>query len=225
VSRLRLYSYWRSSASYRVRITLALKAIEYDYVPVHLLAGGGEQFQPGYTSLNPQARVPTLVTPDGPLTQSMAICEWLDEWQPLPALLPAARAARARARAMAQLLVADVQPLLNIGTGRALRDRLGADDAAILAWRQEWARRGLAALEQLLEREPLRGDFCVGDAPTLADVCLVPQCYSARRFGVEVAAWPRLAAVEQRCLALPAFRSAAPEQQPDAQTVEGATSR
>jgi maleylacetoacetate isomerase len=225
VTGLRLYSYWRSSAAYRVRIALAIKGLAYEYVPVHLLAGGGEQFLPAYTVLNPQARVPTLVTPEGTLTQSMAILEWLEEWRPEPALLPANRAARARVRAMAQLLVADMQPLQNVATGRALRSRFAADDAAITLWRQDWAQRGFAALEQLLAREPMQGAFCVGDAPSFADVCLVPQCYSARRFGVEFAAWPRLAAIEQRCLALDAFRAAAPEQQPDAQTLAGAASR
>jgi maleylacetoacetate isomerase len=121
---------------------------------------------------------------------------------------------------MAQLLVADVQPLMNIAAGRALRDRLGASDEAILAWRREWAQRGFTALEQLLGREPLQGRCCVGDAPTFADACLVPQCYSARRFGVELSAWPRIEAIEQHCLALAAFARAAPEQQPDAQAVD-----
>jgi maleylacetoacetate isomerase len=217
VSELRLYSYWRSSASYRVRIGLELKGLDYEYVPVHLLAGGGQQFSPVYTTLNPQARVPTLVTPDGPLTQSMAILEWLEEWQPMPPLLPTLRDARARVRAMAQLMIADVQPLMNIAAGRALRDRMAASDDAIQAWRGEWARRGFTALEQLLEREPLQGRCCVGDMPTLADACLVPQCYSARRFGVDLAPWPRVEAIEQHCLSLAAFRRAAPEQQPDAQ--------
>jgi len=229
VSRLRLYSYWRSSASYRVRIALGLKGLAYDYVPVHLLAGGGEQFAPAYTTLNPQARVPTLVTPDGPLTQSMAILEWLEEFQPQPALLPAGSAARAQVRAISQLLVADVQPLMNISTGRALRERLGASDEAILAWRRDWARRGFTALEQLLEREPVPGRCCVGDAPSFADCCLVPQCYSARRFGVELAPWPRIEAIERHCLSLPAFARAAPELQPDAQPdpqpAQGASTR
>jgi maleylpyruvate isomerase len=125
-------------------------------------------------------------------------------------------------RAMAQLLVADVQPMMNISTGSALRERMGASDEAILAWRRDWARRGFTALEQLLEREPLQGRCCVGDTPTLADACLVPQCYSARRFGVELAAWPRIEAIERHCLALEPFRRAAPEQQPDAQPTEGA---
>jgi len=217
VSRLRLYSYWRSSASWRVRIALGLKGIDYDYVPVHLLAGGGEQFQPAYTALNPQARVPTLVTPDGPLTQSMAILEWLEEFQPLPALLPAGRAERAQVRAIAQLLVADVQPLMNVSTGRALHERVGASDGQVLAWRRDWARRGFTVLEQMLQRGPVQGPCCVGDAPTFADCCLVPQCYSARRFGVELAPWPRIEAIERHCLSLPAFARAAPEQQPDAQ--------
>ena len=224
MSRLRLYSYWRSSASYRVRIALEYKGLEYDYLAVHLaqgkgeVAGEGEQFSPAYRALNPQSRVPALETEDGILTQSMAILEWLEETRPQPPLLPAAAGDRARVRALAQLLVADVQPLQNVAVTRYLQNQLHADQAAVGRWLQEWIGRGLAAFEQLLARQPASGDFCVGAAPTLADVCLVPQCVAARRFAVDLAAWPRIQRVEHACNALPAFARAAPERQPDAVT-------
>ncbi len=216
MSGLRLYGYWRSSASHRVRIALQLKGLAYEYVPVHLAHEGGEQFSAAYRSLNPQSRVPALETPDGVLTQSMAIMEWLEETHPEPALLPREAGARARVRAMAQVLVADVQPLQNVSVTRYLHEHLHQDEAAINAWRREWVGRGLAALEELLGRETQRGEFCVAPFPTLADACLVPQCASARRFGVELAAWPRIAGIEKACNAIAAFQRAAPEQQSDA---------
>ena len=213
---LRLYSYWRSSASHRVRIALQLKGLDYEYVPVHLAHEGGQQFSAAYRGLNPQSRVPALETPDGVLTQSMAIMEWLEETYLEPALLPRAAGARARVRAMAQLLVADVQPLQNLSVTRYLQEQLRQDEAALSAWRREWIGRGLAALEDLLGREAQRGDFCLGAFPTLADACLVPQCASARRFGVEPATYPLVAGIEKACNAIAAFQRAAPEQQPDA---------
>ena len=216
MSGLRLYNYWRSSASHRVRIALQLKGLEYEYLPVNLVSGGGEQFSAAYRALNPQSRVPALETPDGVLTQSMAIMEWLEESYPRPPLLPATPRARARARAMAQILVSDVQPLQNTSVTRYLRETLRIDDAALKGWLREWIGRGLATLEDMLSREPGAGDFCLGDRPTIADACLVPQCASARRFGVELAAYPRIAAIDAACNALPPFQRAAPDQQPDA---------
>jgi maleylacetoacetate isomerase len=216
VSRLRLYSYWRSSASYRVRIALEYKGLDFEYVPVHLVRSGGEQYSPEYCALNPQSRVPTLESPDGVLTQSMAILEWLEEVYPEPALLPRSPGERARVRALAQIMVADVQPLQNTAVTRFLQGSLNADDAALKTWLREWVSRGLRAFEEILARAPGGGDFCVGDAPTLADVCLVPQCNSARRFGVDPAAYPRIAHIEQVCSELPAFQRAAPDRQPDA---------
>jgi maleylpyruvate isomerase len=215
VSRLRLYSYWRSSASHRVRIALQLKGLEYDYVAVHLAADGGQQYSAAYRALNPQSRVPALETADGVLTQSMAILEWLEETYPQPPLLPATPAERARARAMAQLMVADVQPLQNVSVTNYLHEKLHLDEAAIDAWRRAWVGRGLAALEDMLERAA-PGDFCVGTQPTLADACLLPQCASAHRFGVDMDAYPRIARIEKACNAIGAFQRAAPAQQPDA---------
>lgn len=216
MSGLRLYNYWRSSASHRVRIALQLKGLDYEYVPVHLGAGEGEQFSAAYRALNPQSRVPALETPDGILTQSMAILEWLEEVHPEPALLPRARGARARVRAMAQVLVADVQPLQNQSVTRYLQETLQLDSAAVKAWLRAWIGRGLSALEEMLAREPGDRKFCVGTQPTFADVCLVPQCASARRFGVDLTAYPRVAGVDETCGAIPAFAHAAPQQQLDA---------
>ncbi len=216
MSALRLYSYWRSSASYRVRIALELKGLDYDYLPVHLLQDGGVQYSAAYRDINPQSRVPTLETPAGVLTQSMAIMEWLEETYPQPALLPGDAHARAQVRELAQLLVADIQPLQNVSVTTYLRATVHADEAAVKLWLQHWISRGLGAFEALLARRPQSGDFCLGATPTLADVCLVPQCYSSRRFGVDPSAWPRIARIEQACAALSAFQRAAPEQQPDA---------
>jgi len=218
VSGLRLHGYWRSSASYRVRIALEYKGLEFEYVPVHLLRSGGEQHSPEYRALNPQSRVPTLESPDGILTQSMAIMEWLEEVYPEPALLPRNPGERARVRALAQIMVADVQPLQNVSVTRFLQGTLHADDAALRAWLREWVGRGLRAFEEMLAQAPGGGDFCVGGAPTLADVCLVPQCQSARRYGVDPAAYPRIAHIENACAELPAFQRAAPDRQPDAVT-------
>ena len=216
MSALRLYSYWRSSASYRVLIALELKGLDYDYLPVHLVQDGGVQYSAAYREINPQSRVPTLETPAGVLTQSMAIIEWLEEAYPQPALLPGDAYARAQVRGLAQLLVADIQPLQNLSVTAYLRETVHADEAAVRLWPQHWIARGLGAFEALLARRPHSGDFCLGATPTLADVCLVPQCYSSRRFGLDPAAWPRIARIEQACAALPAFQRAAPEQQPDA---------
>ena len=215
MSRLRLYSYWRSSASHRVRIALQLKGLDYDYVPVHLAAGGGEQYRAAYRALNPQARVPALETADGVLTQSMAIMEWLEETYPEPPLLPHTPAARARVRSMAQVMVADVQPLQNTSVTRYLEEQLHQDEAAVEAWRRHWVARGLTALEDMLKADS-PGDYCFGTQPTLADVCLLPQCASARRFGLDTATWPRIARIEKACNANAAFQRAAPANQPDA---------
>lgn len=213
---LRLYNYWRSSASHRVRIALELKGLSYEYVPVHLTAGEGEQFSPEYRALNPQSRVPSLETADGILTQSMAILEWLEEKYPKPALLPASALERARVRAIAQILVADVQPLQNTSVTRYLKEKLGLDEAAVKSWLHEWIGRGLKAVDELLERAVDRGPYCLGVQPTLADVCLAAQCAAARRFGLDLSAYPLVARVDGQCGAQPAFQRAAPTSQPDA---------
>jgi maleylpyruvate isomerase len=216
VTQLLLYSYWRSSASYRVRIALELKSLRYEYEPVHLLANGGVQYGADYRHLNPQARVPILGCEEGVFTQSMAIMEWLEERYPEPPLLPRDLAQRARVRSIAQLLVADVQPLQNVSVTRYLGEQVKLPEAAVCEWVRAWIGRGLGALEELLGQASHSGDYCVGDAPTLADACLIPQCYSSRRFGVDPELYPRIARIECHCQALAAFQKAAPEQQPDA---------
>lgn len=213
---MKLYGYWRSSASYRVRIALHLKGIAFEYVPVHLLRDGGEQYSSAYRALNPESRVPSLEVDGHVLTQSMAILEWLEERYPTPSLLPADAFGRARVRGLAQLIVADIQPLQNTGVVRYLRDTLHCDEPAAAGWLAHWIGRGMAALEERLARDGATGRFCHGDAPTLADACLVPQCTAARRFGVDPAQFPRICAIEAACIALPAFQAAAPDRQPDA---------
>lgn len=213
---MRLHSYWRSSAAYRVRIALALKGIAYDYAAVNLLRDGGQQHEAAYQRLNPGGRVPTLEVDGQAIYQSMAILEWLEEAHPQVPLLPAEPFARARVRGLAQLVVSDIQPLQNMSVTGYLRDEAGWDGDRITGWLRHFIGRGMASFERALA-DPATGRFCHGDAPTLADVCLVPQCYAARRFGVDPADYPRIAAIEQSCAALPAFRTAVPEAQPDAE--------
>ena len=213
---LTLYTYWRSSAAYRVRIALALKGLEYRSEPVHLVQDGGQQHAPDYAALNPQELVPVLRHEGRVLRQSMAILEYLDETWPQPALLPADAAGRARVRALAQVVGCDVHPLGNLRVLQYLERDLEQPAPAREAWVRHWVGSGLDALERMLDADPETGRFCHGDAPGLADCVLVPQLYNARRFGMELARWPVLARIEQACLALPAFAAAVPEAQPDA---------
>ena len=198
-----LHTYWRSSAAWRVRIALALKGIAYDAVPVHLLRGGGEQRADAYRALNPQGLVPLLT--DG------------DETRPEPPLLPRSAAGRARVRALAAVVACDVHPLNNLRVLQHLAAQFGADDAAKGAWMRRWIGDGFAALETMLARDPRTGTCCHGDAPTLADLCLVPQMFNARRFDVDLAPYPTLVRIDAHCSALAAFRDAAPDRQPDAE--------
>ena len=212
---LTLYSYWRSSASYRVRIALALKGLEPEIHPVHLLRGGGEQHESAYRAVNPQGRVPALQHDGHTITQSLAIIEYLDELYPSPPLLPVAATERARVRGLAQLIACDIQPLQNASTTRYLQQVIGLEPAAIGAWLNEWIGRGFAALEANLDAAAGAGRFAHGDHPSLADCCLVPQCYAARRFGVDLERYPNILRIEHACTALDAFRRASPERQPD----------
>jgi maleylacetoacetate isomerase len=211
---LKLYSYWRSSASYRVRIALALKGLPYDYIAVDLTKDGGQQNQAAYRGVNPQGRVPSLEAEGRILTQSLAILEYLEEAYPEPALLPRDPFGRARVRSLAGIIACDIQPLQNLCVTQYLKDRLSLDDPAVKTWLREWIGRGLEALEARLAGERDTGRFCHGDRPTMADACLVPQCYAATRFGVE--AGPTVARIDAACRELQAFRDAAPEAQPDA---------
>ena len=211
---MKLYGYWRSGAAYRVRIALNLKGIPFEHVGVNLLKDGGEQNSPAYRAVNPQGRVPSLVLDDGTvLIQSPAILEWLEESYPKPALLPEDRVLRAKIRGVAALIGCDIHPLNNLGPLNYLRDTFSADSAAVHAWTTHWITRGFDAVEQLIEG----GDFCFGTAPSLADVYLVPQVASARRFNVALDAFPKIGRVAQSCASLEAFRRAAPENQPDAE--------
>ncbi|HYG90444.1 MAG TPA: maleylacetoacetate isomerase [Azospirillum sp.] len=213
---MKLYSYYRSSAAYRVRIALNLKGLTAEYVPVHLRKG--EQKAPPFAALNPQKLVPALATDDGALlTQSLAIIEWLEEVHPHPALLPPEPDERARVRALALAIACDIHPLNNLRVLHHLRDRLGQDEEGRNAWYRHWVTEGFAALEALLANDPRTGRFCHGDQPTLADVCLVPQVYNAERVSCDLTPFPTIVRLAEAARALPAFADAAPERQPDAE--------
>ncbi len=206
-----LHGYFRSTSAYRVRIALNLKQVAWRDVFHHLRDGG--QRAPDYLALNPQGLVPALEWDGAVLTQSLAICEFLDEVVPEPPLLPEGAVARARVRAFAQVIACDTHPVQNLRVLQRLR-AAGLDEAAVTGWARDTIAEGLAACAALIEE--VEGPYAFGSAVTLADLCLVPQLVNARRFGVELR-WPRLLAVEAACLALPAFADAAPERQPDAE--------
>lgn len=209
-----LYTYFRSSAAYRVRIALNLKGLTAEMVPIHLQKQGGLNRKPEYRAINPQMRVPALKLDSGDvLIQSLAIIEYLDEAHPQPALLPDDLIARAKVRALAQLTACDIHPLNNVGPLRYLKNQLGQAQAQIDAWYRHWILDGFDALEALIEASP----YACGKEVTLADICLVPQVYNARRFNVALERFPKIAAVEEACNQLPAFERARPENQPDAE--------
>lgn len=216
MDRLCLYSYWRSSAAYRVRIGLNLKGLPYDIMPVHLLRDGGEQRTETFRAANPQMLVPVLQHGQRMLRQSMSILEYVDEMWPERPLLPATARDRQRVRALAQVVACDIHPLNNLRVLQYLEHEWGVPQAERENWAKHWMEDGFAAFEALLHDHPSTGAFCDGDVPTMADCCLVPQAYNARRFGVDLAAYPTILRIEQACLALPAFDAARPENQPDA---------
>ncbi|GAB3735032.1 maleylacetoacetate isomerase [Luteimonas pelagia] len=214
--RIRLYSYWRSSAAYRVRIGLNLKQLRYETVPVHLLQDGGQQHLPEFREANPQGLVPVLQHGNRTMRQSLAILEYLDETWPAPMLLPAIARDRQRVRALAQLIACDVHPLNNLRVLQFFDRQWNVPQAERDDWVRHWIVEGFRAYEALVDDNPATGAFSEGETPTLADVCLIPQMYNARRFGVDLDAFPALQRIEAACLALPAFRDAAPERQLDA---------
>ncbi len=212
-----LYTYFRSSAAFRARIALNLKGIAPDCSFVHLLKDGGQQHAPEYAQLNPQELIPTFVHDGHAIGQSLAIIEYLDEIRPEPPLLPKAPLARARVRAIAYAVACDIHPLNNLRVLRYLRKDMGHSEDDVLAWTRHWIGLGFHALEAMLSSSPETGRFCHGDAPTLADVCLVPQMANARRAGMDVTVWPALHRIEQAALALAAFDRALPANQSDAE--------
>ena len=210
MSRPALYSYWRSSAAYRVRIALNLQGIDYECRPVHLVRDGGAQRRPEDLAINPQGLVPVLSVDGLVINQSLAIIEYADERWPEPPLLPADAIGRARVRSLAMMIACDIHPLNNLRVMQYIKREFGRDPTD--AWYAHWVYEGFSAAEQLAGSGP----FVIGDAPTLADALLVPQVYNARRFNVALDAFPQLEAAAAHCNTFPAFKNAAPENQPDA---------
>lgn len=213
---LTLHSYWRSSAAYRVRIGLNLKGLDYVIAPVHLVRDGGDQHKPGYRRINPQNLVPVLEHGQRMLRQSMSILEYLDEVWPGKPLLPATARDRQRVRALSELIACDVHPLNNLRVLQYFERDWGVPQPERDVWVHHWMKVGFEAFEALLQDNPATDTFCNGRAPTIADCCLIPQLYNARRFGVDLESFPCLLKIERDCLALPAFDAARPERQPDA---------
>jgi maleylacetoacetate isomerase len=211
---MKLYSYFRSSAAYRVRIALNLKNLAYETIAVHLVKDGGHNRRPEFRAVNPQMGVPTFVAPSGEvLIQSLAIIEYLEETHPDPPLLAKDPIARAQIRALADVIACDIHPLNNVGPLRYLKNEMHQEQSAIDAWYHHWVRTGFEALEALVRPAP----YTFGSQVTLADVCLVPQLYNARRLKVPLDSFPKIVGIEAACLALPAFDRARPENQPDAE--------
>jgi len=211
---VKLYSYFRSSAAYRVRIALNLKGIPYEMAAIHLTKDGGHNRRPEFRAINPQMRVPALEVDGGDiLMQSLAIIEYLDETHPKPPLLPADPIARAHVRAIAQMIACDIHPLNNVGPLRYLKHKLGQEQTAIDAWYHHWVIDGFEAVEAVIKPGP----YAYGAEVTLADLCLVPQVYNARRLKVPLDRFPKIVAADAACMKLAAFDKARPENQPDAE--------
>lgn len=214
---MKLYSYFRSSAAFRVRIALNLKGLPYECVPVHLMRAGGEQLAPEYRKLHPDALVPVLTDGDATLQQSLAIVEYLEETHPEPRLLPAAPIDRAYVRALALQIACEIHPLNNLRVLRYLMKTLGVSEEQKMAWYRHWVAGGFETLEARLAADPRTGRFCHGDTPTLADVFLIPQLFNAYRFEVDTKPYPTLEAIYARAMELDAFIAASPARQPDAE--------
>lgn len=214
---MKFYGYFRSSASYRLRIALALKGIPHEQASIHLTRGGGEQFAAEFRRLNPQELVPVIEDNGNILTQSLAILEYLEETHPTPAILPKTPVERARVRALSLVMACEMHPLNNLRVLTYLTKQMGVSEDAKLAWYRHWIALGFAALEGLLAGHPSTGRFCHGDAPTMADICLVPQVFNAKRFDCPLDAYPTVMRIHDACQALPAFAAAAPAKQPDAE--------
>ena len=217
MSNLTLYTYFRSSAAYRVRIALNMKGLDYHSHFVHLLKDGGEQHSQSYQQLNPQQLIPALLTGDdeNPITQSIAIIEYLDECYPTPPLLPDTATSRAFVRSLALMVCCDIHPLNNLRVHGYLKDVMNIDEDARQHWYQHWVTEGLTAIEARLTANGHDTAFCYGNSPTLADLCLIPQIYNAIRFECDISSFITLAKIYSNCMALDAFTNAAPENQPD----------
>lgn len=214
---MKLYTFFRSSASYRVRIALNLKGLSYEQAAIHLRRGGGEQLSAAYKAINPQALVPALEDNGKMLTQSLAIIEYLEETHPNPPLLPKNPADKALVRSMALVIACEVHPIQNLRVLNYVKANYNQTDEQVNKWAQHWIDLGLSALQEMIAAQPKRGKFCFGDAPTIADICLIPQLGNARRYGCDLSKYPAILAIEKNCNALSAFANAAPEKQPDAE--------
>ena len=215
-SALTLYSYWRSSAAYRVRIALNLKGLDYDLHPVHLVRDGGEQHSEAFQALNPQQLVPVLLHGQRVLRQSMAIMEYLEETFPDCPIMPATARDRARVRAIATAVACDIHPLNNLRVLQFLEHDWNVPQPERDAWVKRWISTGFTAIEAMLLDNPSTGDFCEGELPSIADCCLIPQIYNARRFAIDINQYPTIARIESNCLTLDTFDAARPENQVDA---------
>ena len=220
MSELTLHSYFRSSASFRVRIALNLKGLSYDQVPVHLVRNGGEQLTPSYRAVNPDGLVPSLTVKDAEastvLTQSLAIIEYLDELRPAPAFLPASALDRAFVRSVALQIACEVHPIANLRVLKYLKSEMGASEAQKQVWYRHWIDLGFASLENRLSSDSRVGGFVFGNTPTLADICLVPQVWNARRFEIPLNAYPTIVRIADLAMKHPAFAEAEPSRQLDA---------
>jgi maleylacetoacetate isomerase len=212
---MRLYTYYRSSAAYRVRVALNLKGLAYEAIPVHLRKN--EQNAAAYRTVNPQGLIPTLTEDGRAIGQSLAIIEYLEDAHPEPPLLPQEPRARARVRQIAFTIACDIHPLNNLRMLRHLKERLRQDDDALTVWQHHWMAEGFSAIETLLADSADTGRFCHGNTPGLADICLVPQLYNARRVGLDLAPYPTMMRIEAACQEIDAFAAAHPARQPDAE--------
>ncbi|SAL13714.1 maleylacetoacetate isomerase [Caballeronia humi] len=214
---MKLYSYFRSSAAYRVRIALNLKGLDYEYAPVHLLRDGGQQLKPEYRELNPDGIVPTLIDGDNVLNQSLAIIEYLEETHPEPPLLPRAPVDRAFVRSIALQVACEIHPLDNLRVLKYLKHQVKTPDDVKDAWYAHWVEAGFESLEKRLAPDRRVGALCFGDTPTVADLCLVPQVFNARRFKIDMSRFPTIERIADHAGQIDAFQRAAPAQQPDAE--------
>ena len=213
---MKLYTYYRSSSAYRVRIALNLKHLAYESFPVHLLKSQGENWQPEYLAINPQGLVPALEDQGRIIIQSQAIIDYLEEMYPEPRLFPNSVPAKAYVRALAQIIACEIHPLNNLRVLDYLTETLNCSDRQKKEWYCKWVHEGFTAVEKYIEKNNFKGKFCCGDDPTIADIFLVPQVYNAKRFDCKISQFPSINKINERCLSLHEFSSAAPESQPDA---------